>query len=283
MKEFLSNIWLKRAVSVFNIVYFAVVALLTYATFLYDIEFTQGKKITFFTIYVITSALFLLLMFYTKDQIVSKIIGLFMLPVVFFLIIFNMTNWILIMPPFIAAVIMFFAVANSETTKVVFGTMYLLLYVLGLVAYFVMNMLVGGTTVETPINSDLKNSKNIYSLYQSSEKKILEVTSDSNSISPDGKYQFILYDVKDSDKGEVKICVIPHNQDIKLSMFTLKQKGVVKTISNKGTRGTIPDVGWIQENGQLKVQYRLTTGGTLKKTSVTTMPDKQYLEFLGFD
>lgn len=283
MKDFLSNIWLKRAVSVFNIVYFAVITLMTYATFLYDMEFTEGKKITFFTVYVITSALFLLLMFYTKDQVVSKVIGLFMLPVVFFLILFNMSNWILIIPPFISAVIMFFAVANNETVKVVFGTLYLLLYVLGLVGYFVLNMLVGGTTVETPINSELKNTPSIYALYQSSDKKIEQVTSDSNSISPDGKYQFILYDVKDSDKGEVKICVVPHNQDIKLSMFTLKQKGVVKTISNKGTRGIVPDVGWIVEDGQLKVQYRLTTGGVLKKTSVTTMPDKQYLEFLGFD
>ena len=33
MKDFLSNVWVKRAVSVFNVAYFAVITLLTYATF----------------------------------------------------------------------------------------------------------------------------------------------------------------------------------------------------------------------------------------------------------
>ena len=38
MKDFLSNVWVKRAVSVFNVAYFAVITLLTYATFLYDLK-----------------------------------------------------------------------------------------------------------------------------------------------------------------------------------------------------------------------------------------------------
>ena len=35
MKDFLSNVWVKRAVSVFNVAYFAVITLLTYATVSY--------------------------------------------------------------------------------------------------------------------------------------------------------------------------------------------------------------------------------------------------------
>ena len=103
------------------------------------------------------------------------------------------------------------------------------------------------------------------------------------TLSPDGKYQIILYDVKDSDKGAVKICVVPYGQDIELKFFTLKQKGISKTISNKGTRGVVPDVGWIidPEDGKLKVQYRMSPESDLKKTSVTVMPKKQYLDFLG--
>ena len=42
MKDFLSNVWVKRAVSVFNVAYFAVITLLTYATFLYDLEFAAA-------------------------------------------------------------------------------------------------------------------------------------------------------------------------------------------------------------------------------------------------
>ena len=46
-------------------------------------------------------------------------------------------------------------------------------------------------------------------------------------------------------------------------------------------RGTVPDVGWVEEDGVLKVQYRLSEADDLRATSVTTMPDKQYFQFLG--
>ena len=81
--------------------------------------------------------------------------------------------------------------------------------------------------------------------------------------------------------GGVNICVVPNGEDVSLRFFTLKQKGVKKTISNKGIRGTVPDVGWTKEDGTLYVSYRLSPESELKKTSVTVMPKKQYLEFLG--
>ncbi len=283
MKDFLSNVWVKRAVSVFNIAYFAVIFLLTYATFLYDLEFAPGRERSFFTVYVVANVVFLGLMLFTRNEFVTKLLGVLMLPLVFFMILFNMGDWILIIPPFVVAIIMFFAAGTNETVKVIMGTIYLLLYVLGIVAYFVLNILFGGTTVETVLNSDLDTGSSVYSMYRDNFQKLTEVTSDQNTISPDGEYQIILYDVKDNDKGGVKICVVPYNQDIELKFFTLKQKGIKKTISNKGIRGTVPDVGWVEEDGILKVQYRLSEADDLRSTSVTTMPDKQYLQFIGIE
>lgn len=281
MKDFLSNVWVKRAVSVFNVAYFAVITLLTYATFLYDLEFAAGREKSFFTVYVVLNVVFMGLMLFSRRELVTEILSILMLPVVFCMILFNMGDWILIVPPFIVAIIMFFAAGTNETVKVIMGTIYLLMYVLGIVAYFVLNILFGGTSVETVLNSDLDTSSSVYALYRDNFKKLTEVTSESNTISPDGQYQIILYDVKDSDKGAVKICVVPYNQDIEFKFFTLKQKGIKKTISNKGIRGTVPDVGWVKEDGVLKVQYRLSEADDLRATSVTTMPDKQYFQFLG--
>lgn len=227
------------------------------------------------------NVVFMGLMLFSRRELVTEILSILMLPVVFCMILFNMGDWILIVPPFIVAIIMFFAAGTNETVKVIMGTIYLLLYVLGIVAYFVLNILFGGTSVETVLNSDLDTSSSVYALYRDNFKKLTEVTSESNTISPDGQYQIILYDVKDSDKGAVKICVVPYNQDIELKFFTLKQKGIKKTISNKGIRGTVPDVGWVKEDGVLKVQYRLSEADDLRATSVTTMPDKQYFQFLG--
>lgn len=281
MKDFLSNPWVKKAVSVFNIAYFAVITLLTCATFLYDLEFTEGREKAFFTVYVFASAVFLGLMLFTRREVVTSVLSALMLPICFFMILFNMGNWILIVPPFLVSIVMFFAAGTNETVKVILGTIYLLMYVLGIVGYFVLNLLFGGSSVETRLNADLDTSTTVYQIYRDNFQKITEVTSDDNTISPDGKYQIVLYDVKDSDKGAVKICVIPYGQDIKLKFFTLKQKGIEKTISNKGIRGTVPDVGWIEKNGVLKVQYRLSEADDLRETSVTKLPKKQYFEFLG--
>ena len=100
------------------------------------------------------------------------------------------------------------------------------------------------------------------------------------SAKTDNRPQF-QQDVKDSDKGAVKICVVPYNQDIELKFFTLKQKRYQKDHFQQGIRGTVPDVGWVKEDGVLKVQYRLSEADDLRATSVTTMPDKQYFQFLG--
>ncbi|WP_294471230.1 hypothetical protein [uncultured Ruminococcus sp.] len=282
MKEFLSNIWVKRAVGVFNLVYFAVIGLLTFATFLYDLEFTEGQEQSFFTIYVAASVIFLVLMIYSRDVMVTKIISVLLLLVVFCLLLFNMYNWILVIPPLVVALIMFFVAGTHETVKVVMGTIYLLMYVLGLVAYFVFNLLFGGTSTLTELNANMDRDSEVFRTYAAQYTKICDVTRDNNVLSPNGEYRIVLYDVQNSDKGGVNICVVPNGQDVTLRFFTLKQKGIKKTISNKGIRGTVPDVGWTKEDdGTLVVLYRLSPESELKKTSVTVMPDKQYLEFLG--
>lgn len=287
MKDVLSNIWVKRCVSVFNVVYFAVIVLLTYATFLYKLEFAEGMEMSFLIIYALASIVFLVLMLYTRDMLLTRFISVMLLPVVFCLILFNMGLWTLIIPPFVVAVVMFFAAGTNETLKVIMGTIYLLLYVLGLVAYFVLNMLFGGTAVETKLDTNLDPDGSVYKIYSAQMGQIAALSSDENTISPDGRYQFYMVDVKDSDKGNIKIYVVPYGQDKELKFFTLKEKGIRKTVTNKGTRGTVPvSVGWIvktDENGKqtLAIAYQLSEDDVMRETRVENMPSKQYLEFLG--
>ncbi|MBQ6633581.1 MAG: hypothetical protein IJH80_05300 [Ruminococcus sp.] len=284
MKDFLSNVWVKRAISVFGIVYFAVVVMLTYATFLYDLEFAEGRETSFFVVYVISSLVFMMLMILTRHEIVTRVLSVLWLPVVFFLVLFNMMDWVLIIPPFIVAVVVFFAAGTSANVKVILGTIYLLMYVLGIVAFFVLNVLFGGSSEETLLNEDLDTSGSVYSLYRKDFQHLCDVTADDNTISPDGKYKILVYDVKNNDVGAVKICVVPYDQDIELKFFTLKQKGIKKTISSKGIRGTVPEVGWTtDEHGNLVVQYKLSSTSEPKRTSLNRMPDKQYFEFLGIE
>lgn len=289
MSDFLSNPWVKRSVSVFNLAYFAVVCMFTFATFLYDIEFAEGKEVTFFVIYFVASVLFMCLMIYSRREICTKLVSVALLPVCFALILFNWGNWILIVPPFIVGLVMFFASGVHETTKVVLGTIYLLIYVLGLVGFLVLRMLFGGSSVTTVLDQNLPNHDDVFQLYndETQWKKLLEVTKEENLISPDGKYKLVLYDIQDNDKGRIKICVVPYGQDIELKFFTLKQKGIEKTISNKGTRGTIPEFGWEKDEktGSYRVYYILSPGGKRGTSTVNdnNMPKKNYFDFLGIN
>lgn len=273
--------------AIFSLSYFALIVMLTYATFIYKLEFKDGMRAPFLFLYGIGSLVYLVLSILTRDLILTRIISIVSMPVVFMLILLNMYNWVLIVPPFIVAVILFFVADTSEHIKVILGTVYLLMYVLGIVAYFVLNMLLSGSAVETELNLDLDPNGDVFPIYSSQIKKISDVTDEANCISPDGEYKFYLVDVSDSDKGAVKIYVVPANQDIDLKFFTLKQQGIKKTITKNGTRGVVPSVGWIVEQDTpdsapyLSVMYQLTDKDEPKIMKIRTMPEKNYWGFLG--
>ena len=251
------------------------------------LEFIEGMKAPFLFLYGIASLVYLVLAILTRDLILTRIISIAFMPVVFMLILLNMFNWVLIVPPFAVAVIIFFVADTSEHIKVILGTVYLLMYVLGIVAYFVLNMLLSGSAVETELNLDLDPNGDVFPIYSTQIKKISEVTDEANCISPDGEYKFYMVDVSDSDKGAVKIYVVPANQDIKLKFFTLKQQGIKKTITKNGTRGVVPSVGWIVEQDTpdsapyLSVMYQLTDKDEPKIMKIRNMPSKNYWGFLG--
>ena len=289
MKEILGNIWVKRCISIFCVTYAAVIAMFTWATFLYDLEFVGKNMGSFLVVYSVASIVFLLLMIYSREMLVTRVISLVLLPVVFFLLLFNIANanWILIIPPFIVALVMFFAAGTAETMKVIMGTIYLLLYVLGIVAYVVCNMLFGGSTVETPLDMHLDPQSTVYSYYKNDLVHLSQVVDEENTISPDGRYRFYLTDVRDSNTGSVNIYVVPHGNDIDLKFFSLKQKGIRMKVTAKGTRGVVPDVGWTVKQDSsgknvLYVAYRLTPlDEGWREKSVTNMPKQNYFEFLG--
>ena len=290
MKEILGNIWVKRCISIFCVTYAAVIAMFTWATFLYDLEFVGKNMGSFLVVYSVASIVFLLLMIYSREMFVTRVISLVLLPVVFFLLLFNIANanWILIIPPFIVALVMFFAAGTAETMKVIMGTIYLLLYVLGIVAYVVCNMLFGGSTVETPLDMHLDPQSTVYSYYKNDLVHLSQVVDEENTISPDGRYRFYLTDVRDSNTGSVNIYVVPHGNDIDLKFFSLKQKGIRMKVTAKGTRGVVPDVGWTVKETKtarrsftsLTASPRWTTAGEKralpKCRSRTTLSSSEY-------
>ena len=296
MQSFFQNIWVKRVISLVNLAYVAVIAVLTYATFLYELEFKPGAQFSFLLGYVIVNGVFLTLMILTKDEFITKVVGIILPPLVFLFVIFNLGDWVLIIPPFIVAIVIFFAASNYETLKVILGTVYLLIYVLGLIVFFVINFLFGGSNVETRLDSNLANYPEVYSIYAEQIDDINRVNfktttntgSDSdfekdangnyidNTISPDGKMQFYIADVQDNNIGKVALYVVPYGQDKNFRFFSLKQKGIKKTVYNF-ERGEVPLVAW-KDNSTIEYQAR---GSSKIEETYVVLPEKNYFEFLG--
>ena len=155
MQETIDNVWLKRILSLISLIYVFVIGIFAYASFLYTLEFKSDTVLGFAIAYIIASAVFMVLMILTRNTMITRIIGIILPPLVFLLTIFNLGSWALIIPTFIVAVVVFFVSYNNATLKVILGTIYLLVYVLGLILVFVLNFLFGGSnTVETELNAE---------------------------------------------------------------------------------------------------------------------------------
>lgn len=285
MQDTIDNIWLKRIISLINLIYVFVIGIFTYASFLYTLEFKSDSYLGFGIAYIIASAVFMVLMILTRSNMVTRIIGIILPPLVFLLIIFNLGNWMLIIPTFIVAVVIFFVSYNNATLKVILGTIYLLLYVLGLILVFVLNFLFGGSnTVETRLDAEtLSDPANaaVYEIYKDVIDDINSVnfTEDGQDkrISPDGSKEYYLADVQDNSTGNLVLYVVPHGNDKDFKFFTLKEKGVRKSVYKFGSRGAVPlEIAW-EGNDTLKYQRR---DGKVEE-SIIIMPEKNYWEFLG--
>jgi len=99
-----------------------------------------------FVLYVFVNIAALGLMIYTRKQVITMINCMLLPPIVFVIVIFGFGNWYLIIPPLVVMAAMFFINTANETLKTVLGTMYLLLYVIGVVAYIAFNLFMGNIT-----------------------------------------------------------------------------------------------------------------------------------------
>ncbi len=287
MQETIDNVWLKRILALINLIYVFVIGIFTYASFLYTLELKEETYLGFAVAYIVVSILFMVLMILTRHNLVTRIIGILLPPLVFLLTIFNLGNWLLIIPAFVVAVVVFFVCSNNATLKVILGTIYLLIYVLGLILVFVLNFLFGGSnTVETMLDAEtLSDPDNaaVYEIYADVMDDINSVNytedGEDKRISPDGTKMYYLADVQDNNTGNLVLYVIPYGNDKDFQFFTLKEKGVRYTVYRFGSRGAVPlEIAWV-DNDTLKYQRR---DGKVEESTII-MPEKNYFEFLGIN
>ena len=168
---FFKNIWLRRGVALLCWGYTAMLVWFGWLNFAYHFEFENPTSL--FVLYLFINIAALGLMIYTRKQVITMINCMVLPPIVFVSVILGFGNWYMLIPPLVVVIAMFFICAANETLKTVLGTMYLLMYVIGVVAYVVINLLMGRISF-TDVDLSLRDAN-----YE--------------KLSPDGEYRIVRY------------------------------------------------------------------------------------------
>ncbi|MDE6035874.1 MAG: hypothetical protein K2G36_08210 [Ruminococcus sp.] len=197
MKNFLSNVWTKRVVSVLSLVYTFFVCYLCYYSIFYDIHIKSGVSLCLLVTGI--SIIALVEMLYTRKQFFTRLSSFLILPAMLPVVILYFGEWSLIIPIMITGVAIMLLSGAGEGTKTALGTLIILLYIFGSLGYFLFTSFFMATAKEIVIEQ---------------------------GVSPSGKYRYTVVNTEDSSNGSTTVYVEPNYADVfyfdNLVTFTLK-------------------------------------------------------------
>ncbi len=167
---FLTNKWFKFGVSFLSLGYPVFLGFVAWLMMGYYVQPTHSGAL--FTLFLFVNVIFGGIMFFTRKQVVTRMCAMVTPLISFAILIFGFDNWFIIVPPVVVCVLIFFLCGVSETTKTILGTIYLLMYVVGVLVYLTLRMLLGNIT-----------------LYDVN----LSERSTTYNYSPDGLYRLVTY------------------------------------------------------------------------------------------
>ena len=213
--------------------YLALMCWFSYLVIFYD--FTATNKFLFCLTLCAVSFAALSAMLYSRFQILTRLTSILLLPAILPQILLCFGQWELILPIAVTSLIIFFLSGAGETVKTVFGVIYLLLYVLGSLAFFML------MSFFTP----------------STQQTILE-----NGESPSGAYRYEIIQTDDSSGGNVAVHIEPNDRDIHLPFLTFVSNGYDRTVYEE--RPIPSEVGSAQWSTVSRRGYHGTAAGNLR-------------------
>jgi hypothetical protein len=147
--KFFSNKWTRLGFSLVSLGYLWFLGWVAWMTFAYNFVFDNGAAVFF--LYTFVNVMFAIVMIYTRREILTQFATLILHLFVLVMLIYGFGNWFLILPPFLAAAVVFFASGVNESLKVILGTIYMILFVLAFLAYVTLQNL----TIQIPFKMEL--------------------------------------------------------------------------------------------------------------------------------
>ena len=224
IKKIVTNKWFILAVSILCSAYTVCLIYFAYAVFFYDIVYTD--KTMFAVIYSAFSLVAGLLFFYTRRSFITCLISMINMVMFFPTLLLDWGNWPLLIPAAMVTLFGFCCCKMNDTLKPVFGTILLLMYILGSIAFFLIMNVFTVTTVDTLL------------------------TPPGGIVSPSENFRCYVLDVKNKSSGKVAVYVQPNKLDENIKFIELKTtiKRLVKQANKENRDDALNyDVHWEAE------------------------------------
>ncbi|MBQ8826297.1 MAG: hypothetical protein IJ007_04320 [Oscillospiraceae bacterium] len=210
----LKNKWFIMFVSILNAVYTACLLCLAGAAMIYKIEFVDTMK--FAIIYSVFSVIVGLLMYYTRGSFLTSIFNILNMFAFLPLLLLQWGNWPLLIPAAIVTLFNFFTCHMNDTMKTVFGTIFLLLYIVCCVAFFLIMNVFRVTTVDTVMET---------------------------GVSPSGYFRYYVLNVENKSSGKTAVYVEPNTLDIDVG-GVIRLDTTIKKLVKQANNPTTMDCSW---------------------------------------
>lgn len=201
MGEFFANKWTKRAVSLLSPVYCLLIIGLSYFSIFYELTVKNPNSICIALSAV--SAIAMIIMLYTRRQALTICSSLVMLPALLPAVLLYFGQWHVLIPLLVTSLVIFFFSGLGETAKTVFGTAFVLLYLLGSMVYFLVTTLFAPSTVSTVMES---------------------------GVSPSGAYRYEVVNTVDSSSGSTTVNVESNLLDKEYDTVLFQIRGLTRTV-----------------------------------------------------
>ncbi len=201
MNRFFSNIWTKRVASLLGPLYCACILQFAYYSIFYEMYVRSAVQTCLLVSAV--SVIALIVMLYSRRQLLTKLTSLVLLPGMLLPILLYFGQWEVLIPPLVVALAIFFFSGLGETAKTVWGTVFLLLYLLGSLVYFLMTSLFAPSTVTTVVQT---------------------------GNSPSGMYRHTVTETVDSSDGSTKVTVETNALDKDMGLVLFRIKGLSRDV-----------------------------------------------------
>ncbi len=219
MKSFFSNIWTKRAFSLLVALFTFIVGYLAYFSVFYSIHIPSRGNVLLITILISLGGL--VVMMYTRKQILTRICSFVILPLMLPVVLLYFGEWEIIIPFIVVGVIILLLSGAGEGIKTAVGTLILLLYIFGALGYFLFTSF----------------------FVSSAEQTIID-----EGFSPSGLYRYRIVNTEDSSNGSTAVYVEPNYADVEFSFATFKLKNMSRIVHLDRPISETNEIEWKTQN-----------------------------------